>query len=117
MKIIRQKDLSWFDRFTYRKAVPLTEKDFNQPGTQFQIVRFPPHSSIGEHWHEKTCELFFVESGRGFAVINKEKIDLAPGDILLCEPEDHHAFTNTEDEDLVLLDFKINAEENDLFFV
>ena len=33
------------------------------------------------------------------------------------QAEDHHAFTNTEDEDLVLLDFKINAEENDLFFL
>lgn len=97
--------------------MPLTEKDFNQPGTQFQIVRFPPRASIGEHWHKKTCELFFVESGCGFAVINKQKIDLAPGDILLCEPGDHHAFNNPNDEDLVLLDFKINAGEDDIFWL
>ncbi|MBI4427310.1 MAG: cupin domain-containing protein [Candidatus Magasanikbacteria bacterium] len=116
MKLIKKENLAWFDRFTYRKAVPFMEKDFNQPGTQFQIVCFPSHSSIGEHWHKKTRELFFVESGRGTAVINAENIDLTPGDILLCEPGDHHAFSNTSNEDLVLLDFKINAREDDIFW-
>ena len=116
MKLIKKQNLTWFERFTYQKAVPLTEKDFHQPRTQFQIVRFSPRSSIGEHWHKKTCELFFVESGRGTAVINEKNINLTSGDILLCEPGDHHAFNNPNDEDLVLLDFKINTRENDLFW-
>lgn len=86
------------------------------PGVKFQIVIFAPGVSIGEHWHKKTSELFFVKSGKGRAIMNGKEIFLESSDSLLCEPGDHHAFVNDGEEDLVLLDFKVNEAEGDIFW-
>lgn len=116
MKYKKFQSLSWRERFTYRKNVVFDENDLKQAGVSFQIVRFPAGASISEHWHKHTAEIFFVKSGYGMAVMNGEKINLEPGDCLLCEPGDRHAFSNNGAEDLTLLDFKINEAQDDIFW-
>lgn len=116
MKYKKYKSLDWQDRFTYKKNVLFVADDFNVKGVKFQIVRFAPKTFIKDHWHNQTTELFFVRSGCGLAVMNGEEIRLEPGDSLLCEPKDHHAFINDGGEDLVLLDFKVNEVDNDIYW-
>ncbi len=114
MKHKKFQNLNWHDRFSYKKDIVFDADDLKQAGASFQIVHFPPGASIGEHWHKRTTEIFFIKSGRGAAVMNREKIILEPGDCLLCQPGDHHAFINNGLEDLVFLDFKMNAGEEDI---
>jgi len=116
MKYKKYQDLDWQDRFTYKKNVLFTADDFNVKRVKFQIVCFAPKTSIKDHWHQKTTELFFIKSGRGLAIMNGKEIRLEPGDTLLCEPKDHHAFINDGDEDLILLDFKVNEIDDDIYW-
>ena len=108
MKRVNIKKLKWHDRFTYVKNVVFTAEDLGQKGTLFQIVKFKPGKSIDHHYHKKTSEIFFVESGQGKIWINHRPYVLKPGEIILCQPGDWHAFKNTGRKDLIILIFKTN---------
>ena len=116
MQYKKMSALEWIDRFTYKKNIVFDETSLDCNNATFQIVRFVSHASIGEHWHSKTTELFFVQSGVGIAIINNQEVSLKAGGILLCEKGDHHAFINTGAEDLILLDIKFNADEQDIIW-
>ena len=48
------------------------------------------NNPLGLHTHEDFAEVFFVESGEGFHMVNGERIRLQPGVIAFIRPEDKH---------------------------
>ena len=104
--------LTWKNRFTYVKDVPFNEKQLNCKGSKFQVVKFKPGKSIKPHYHKKTYEIFFIESGNGLLRFNNQEFRCKKGDFYLCEPFDKHEFINDTKEDFVILIFKTNEEED-----
>ncbi len=116
MKNGNLKNLSWKERYTYAKNVPFTEKDLNCPRTKFQIVKFKPHTSIKPHHHEHVTEIFYIQSGRGLLKLNDQEFRCQPDDFFLCEPGDVHEFVNDIDDEFVILIFKTNEDEKDIYW-
>ena len=44
------------------------------------------------HFHSEMYEIYLVAKGTATAVVNKERIVLKEGDILVVEPGEHHTF-------------------------
>jgi len=108
--------LNWKSRFTYVKDIPFDEKDLNCKGAKFQIVAFKPHTTIKPHFHKETTEIFYIQSGQGILKLNHQKFRCKDNDFFLCQPGDIHEFINDTDKDFVILIFKTNEEENDIYW-
>lgn len=108
--------LRWTERFTYVKDIPFNEKDLRCKGAKFQIVKFKPHTTIKPHYHKKTSEIFYINNGKGMLKINNKEFRCSANDFFLCEPDDNHEFINDTDEDFVILIFKTNEEDNDIYW-
>lgn len=109
-------ELSWKERHTYVKDVPFDGKNLNCPGTKFQIVKFKPGTSIKPHYHKKTSEIFYIQSGNGVLKLNGQGFRCQPNDFFLCEPEDVHEFVNDTPKEFIILIFKTNEEEVDFYW-
>ena len=116
MKKGKISELEFSERFTYLKNIPFDSVALRAKGTKFQVVIFLPNKSIGPHYHKKTCEIFFIYSGEGKIALNNRWNMCRRGDFFLCEPGDMHEFTNTGKENLVVLIFKTNEKEKDIFW-
>ncbi len=116
MKYHEYNKLNWEKRFTYLKNIVFTEDDLQQKGAKFQIARFEPGATIKKHHHDSTVEIFFILSGGGELELAGKTFQLQPNDIFLCEPGDTHMFTNTTQEELVILVFKTNEVDEDIFW-
>ncbi|WP_400262993.1 helix-turn-helix domain-containing protein [Sphingobacterium sp. SG20118] len=67
--------------------------DFIQSGECFHLARTTVYNKqdISLHNHDY-AEIFWVEEGSGYHLINGQKIELVPGHLLLIRPSDTHAF-------------------------
>ncbi len=116
---IKAKKLSTLEfkpRYTYSKDVPFTEKDLRCSGALFQVVKFQPQTSIKPHVHKKTVEVFYVKSGTGIIKMNNKEFRCKPDDFFLCEPGDVHEFINDTNEEFVILIFKTNEKDEDIYW-
>ena len=50
------------------------------------------------HFHSEMFEIYLIAKGVATAVVNKEKIFLHEGDILIVEPNEHHSFLNSSED-------------------
>ncbi|MFH1650364.1 MAG: cupin domain-containing protein [Candidatus Woesearchaeota archaeon] len=116
MKNASLDKLEWHDRFTYVKNVPFDEKDLNCKGARFQIVKFLPHTKIEPHYHLKTHEIFYIQSGHGMLKLNNKEFKCAPNDFFLCQPGDVHEFVNDTNKEFVILIFKTNESSEDIMW-
>lgn len=62
------------------------------PQESFHTFRIThgPQNPLGMHAHDNFAEVFFVESGEGFHIVNNERVPLQPGSIAFCRPDDYH---------------------------
>ncbi|MBI2665160.1 cupin domain-containing protein [Candidatus Woesearchaeota archaeon] len=116
MKTGNLSDLSWSKRFTYIKSIPFTENNLRCKGAKFQVVKFLPYTSIKAHHHLATTEIFYVRSGRGILKINNQEFRCQKDDFFLCEPNDIHEFVNDTNEEFIILIFKTNEQEGDIYW-
>ena len=79
-------------------------------------MKFKPHTSIEPHYHKKTCEIFYIRDGSGVLKLNNKEFRCKPDDFFLCEPGDMHEFMNDTDDDFVILIFKTNEEDEDIYW-
>lgn len=117
---MKQKNISnlkFTPRHTYVRNVPFTEKDLHCDGAKFQVVKFLPRTSIKPHFHKTTVEIFYVRKGTGIIKVNNKEFRCKPDDFFLCEPGDLHEFINDTDEPFVLLIFKTNEKEEDIYWL
>lgn len=64
----------------------------------FHIARVTIHSryDLSLHCHDY-AELFWVESGSGYHIINGEKVPLGPGSLVMIRPDDEHTFSSSKE--------------------
>ncbi len=116
MKHIKSQSKDWQDKEGYSKKVFLSEDDLKHKGALVQRLRIKSGDIGKDHHHKKQTEVFYFEKVNGWFKIKGEKIDLSPGDVLVVEPGDSHAAGNESDEDFEYMAFKVNWEDNDLYW-
>lgn len=116
MKHIKPKELVWTKRFTYDKVIIADENTLKSKGSKFQIVNFSPKTNIKPHYHKKTIEIYFIESGTGKIILNGIEYMAETGDIFIIEPGDTHEIINDTNDNFTILIFKTNEEKNDIYW-
>ena len=76
--------------------------EFLGAGRLFNIVTFPPKSSMGYHIHENESETYVVLKGEGIYNDNGTEVEIKAGDVTYCAPGESHGLENKSDEDLVI---------------
>lgn len=114
MKIIKSEDKEWLQKEGYGKKIYLNENDLNHKGALVQKLRIKTGECAPVHHHEKQTEIFYFLNNNGYFVVNDEKIEVRPDDILVVEPFDRHIAVNESGEDFLYMAFKINYEEGDM---
>jgi mannose-6-phosphate isomerase-like protein (cupin superfamily) len=69
----------------------------------FELCRLPPGTSIGEHVHEETEEIYFILSGVGTMSLDGTQREVRAGDAVLTQPIARHGIRNSGPSDLELL--------------
>jgi mannose-6-phosphate isomerase-like protein (cupin superfamily) len=59
-----------------------------------------PGSSVGEHSHPTTEELYLVLEGRGQGVLDGRSFPVGAGDLFLCKAGHSHGLVNDSDTPL-----------------
>lgn len=83
--------------------VILEGEEFTDAGRLFNIVTFPPKSSIGYHMHNGESETYVVLSGEGKYSDNGTEVMVGVGDVTFCPSGEGHGLENIGDEDLVVI--------------
>lgn len=98
------------------RSIVFDEKALSQKGAVFEVVKFPPRTSNKPHFHKKTSEIFYIRKGCGFVNINSAKYAVKQDDILFVSPEQKHQVTNASEQEMTILVFKINGNDNDTYW-
>jgi quercetin dioxygenase-like cupin family protein len=59
-----------------------------------------PGSSVGEHPHPETEEIYLILEGRGRGVLDGQSFPVAAGDLFLCKAGHSHGLVNDSDAPL-----------------
>jgi mannose-6-phosphate isomerase-like protein (cupin superfamily) len=70
-----------------------------------------PGSTIGEHPHPNTEDLYLILEGRGTGVLNGERFPVGPGDLFLVKAGGSHGLINDSAEPLTFLGVLTKAAE------
>jgi len=116
MNKINLKQLKFKTRFEYLRSIVFEEKALQQKGAVFEVVKFPPNVQNKKHSHKRTTEIFFIKKGKGIIMIDGKKYPVQENDILLIPQECIHQVMNKSKKDLIILIFKTNSAEDDLYF-
>jgi mannose-6-phosphate isomerase-like protein (cupin superfamily) len=69
----------------------------------FHYDRIPSGTTIGEHLHEGSEEIYYLLEGRGTLLFNGEKLDMAAGDISVVGDGETHGFINDSGADVIMI--------------
>lgn len=116
MKLIKSNEKQWQNRKGYSKKVILDSADLDFPGALFQQIKIKSGETAASHYHEKQTEIFYFFNGNGYFIVNGEKIALETGDTLVIEPKDKHTVVNESRQDFLYIAFKLNYDEQDIFW-
>jgi mannose-6-phosphate isomerase-like protein (cupin superfamily) len=70
-----------------------------------------PGSTIGEHAHPNTEDLYLIVEGHGTGVLNGERFPLGPGDLFLVKAGGSHGLINDSDAPLTFLGLLTRSSE------
>lgn len=89
--------------------------DFVQSDECFHLARTTVYNKqdISLHNHDY-AEIFWVEEGSGYHLINGQKVELLPGHLLLIRPADTHAFLAGKNG-LTIMNFAFTTETLEFF--
>jgi mannose-6-phosphate isomerase-like protein (cupin superfamily) len=76
-------------------------------------ARLLPGRSTAEHYHIQTEEIYYILSGRGQIIVDREKRDVKKHDGIAIPPGVKHKITNTGTEDLIFLCCCVPAYEGE----
>jgi quercetin dioxygenase-like cupin family protein len=62
-----------------------------------------PGSTIGDHAHPNTEDLYLILEGHGTGVLNGERFPVGPGDLFLVKAGGNHGLINDSDAPLTFL--------------
>jgi AraC-like DNA-binding protein/quercetin dioxygenase-like cupin family protein len=88
-------------------------RQFISNDDSFHIARVTIHSryDLSLHNHDY-AEIFWIENGNGFHLINGQKNPLKPGTLVMIRPDDEHTFTSTS-AGLTIMNLAFPAETLD----
>ena len=69
-----------------------------------------PGSTIGEHSHPNTEDLYLILEGRGTGILNGERFPVEPGDLFLVKAGGSHGLINDSSSPLTFLGVLTRAE-------
>ena len=78
----------------------LLEEEFDSSLAYVRELILGPHASIGVHVHQDDEEIYYIASGRGVMIVDEEKRQVKPGDVVLTKSGSSHGLLNESDEDL-----------------
>ena len=76
-------------------------------------ITLEPGSTIGEHAHPNTEDLYLILEGRGLGVLNGERFPLGPGDLFLVKAGGTHGLINDSEGPLTFLGLLTRPAEDD----
>ena len=117
MKFVKSTEKKWLERRGYSKKILLTEEDLKSKGNIVQIVKNKPHTEIKPHYHNDMTEIYHVLKGNAIVFCGDTKVRAQSGDTLLCEPGEVHGLDNDTDNDFLFVVFKINANDEDMYWI
>lgn len=81
----------------------------------FHIARVTIHSryDLSLHYHDY-AEIFWIENGHGYHIINGEKVPLSPGSLVMIRPDDEHSFMSSG-AGLTIMNLAFRTETLDYF--
>lgn len=105
--IRRCSDLPWQPKLAIRGgAGPAMSADYFGMGAMDGVLgagrtMLEPGSSIGEHPHPNTDELYLILEGHGTGILDGERFPVAPGDLFILKAGHSHGLVNDSTERLV----------------
>ena len=117
MKFVKLTEEGWLERQGYSKKILLTEEDLKSKGNIVQIVKNKAHTEIKPHFHKHMIEIYHIVKGNAVVFCGDTRVRTKPGDTLLCEPKEVHGLVNDTDEDFQFVVFKIDAKDEDMYWV
>jgi len=117
LKIVKYDEKEWLEREGYSKKILLTEDELKSRGHLVQIVKSEAHTEIKPHYHKQTIEIYYILKGNAILFFGDKRFRAQQGDAFLCEPGEVHGVVNDSDEEFILLVFKIDAKEDDSYWV
>jgi mannose-6-phosphate isomerase-like protein (cupin superfamily) len=100
-KLVRGGDGEWLSAFGQRVRVIIGAAD-TDGRLAFVEVEVPPHSGPPYHVHHGEDETFFVRHGRFEFIVDGERHEVEPGDVVYGPRDVPHTFRNLSDETSVL---------------
>lgn len=71
-----------------------------------------PGSTIGEHSHPNTEDLYLILEGRGIGVLNGDRFPVGPGDLFLVKAGGSHGLINDSVDPLTFLGVLTRSEKS-----
>jgi quercetin dioxygenase-like cupin family protein len=117
MKFVKFNEKDWLKRQGYSKKILLTEDDLKSQGNLIQIVKNEAHTEIKSHYHKEMIEIYHILRGHAVIFCGDARVRAQPGDTLLCEPGEVHGLINDTGQDFMFVVFKINARDEDMYWL
>ena len=105
--IRRCAELEWADKTAIRGgAGPARSADYMGAGDMDGVLGagrtcLEPGSSVGEHAHPKTEELYLILEGHGTGILDGRRFPVGPGDLFVLKAGQSHGLENDGTEPLV----------------
>ena len=112
MKHLRHDSAKTVPGQGYTKKVLIDESILGIHGSFMQEVEFKKGDVVRQHHHLHQTEIFYALDEAPF-VINGEKVNMKPGDVVVCEPGDVHG-NPVIPHDFRILVLKKDFRENDI---
>ncbi|MFW6110508.1 MAG: cupin domain-containing protein [Thermoproteota archaeon] len=116
MRNVKTEEKEWLQRKGYSKKVLLSSEEIKPEGHVVQMVKSRGHTQIAPHFHKETTEIYHILQGSATLLIGEREFQAEPRETYLCEPGEIHGVINDTNEDFLILVFKINTKENDLYW-
>ena len=81
----------------------MRKRAFQNEDIQIMYLHLEPHSVIGLHPHTADSEMYYIVSGRGRVLYDKEELPVQSGSCHYCPRGHQHSLINDGDEDMVIL--------------
>jgi len=103
------EEKEWQERGNYRKRVLALEGE-----VLVQIVQVPRGRAVGEHYHLRQKEFYYILKGEAVLKIGEEEHLAKPGDSFICSAGQKHSVDNSSGrEDFELLVVKLDYHGED----
>ena len=100
---------NWVKGKSYQKRILIEE--LKEKINLIEDVIVVPKGEIPYHSHEFTDEIFYIINNSAIMIVNNEKFEVNPGDMIYVDKNESHGFKNESDKEFKMIVFKINFQK------